>query len=85
MSTVASIVLAIGVVLWRAYEDRLAATDRAGIKARQPAAFMSLVWFATQAQQEFMGLNDGTTETWEYWLVAAMAAAIAIQLALTRR
>lgn len=51
----------------------------------QPAAFMSLVWFATQAQQEFMGLNDGTTETREYWLVAAMALAIAIQLALTRR
>ena len=72
MSTVASILFAIGVVLWRAYEDRLAATDRAGIKARQD-------------QQEFMGLNDGTTETWEYWLVAAMAAAIAIQLALTRR
>jgi len=46
---------------------------------------MSLVWFATQAQQEFMGLNDGTTETWEYWLVAAMALAIAIQLVLTRR
>ena len=72
MSTVASILFAIGVVLWRAYEDRRAATDRAGIKARQD-------------QQEFMGLNDGTTETWEYWLVAAMAAAIAIQLALTRR
>ena len=69
MSTTASILFAIGVVLWRAYEDRRAATDRAGIKA----------------QQEFMGLNDGTTETWEYWLVAAMAAAIAIQLALTRR
>ena len=72
MGTTASILFAIGVVLWRAYEDRLAATDRAGIKARQD-------------QQEFMGLNDGTTETWEYWLVAAMAAAIAIQLALTRR
>ena len=72
MSITASILFAIGVVLWRAYEDRLAATDRAGIKARQD-------------QQEFMGLNDGTTEMWEYWLVAAMAAAIAIQLALTRR
>ena len=35
MSTTASILFAIGVVLWRAYEDRLAASDRAGIKARQ--------------------------------------------------
>ena len=35
MSTTASILFAIGVVLWRAYEDRRAATDRAGIKAEQ--------------------------------------------------
>ena len=35
MSTTASILFAIGVVLWRAYEDRRAAMDRAGIKARQ--------------------------------------------------
>jgi len=60
MSTTASILFAIGVVL-------------------------GSVWWTVQAQQEFMGLNDGTTETWEYWLVAAMALAIAIQLALTRR
>jgi len=60
MSTTASILFAIGVVL-------------------------GSVWWTVQAQQEFMGLNDGTTETWEYWLVAAMALAIAIQLVLTRR
>ena len=51
----------------------------------RPALFLGSVWWTVQAQQEFMGLNDGTTETWEYWLVAAMALAIAIQLALTRR
>lgn len=50
----------------------------------QPAAFMSLVWFATQAQQEFMGLNDGTTETWEYWLVGALALSVGWAMRTTK-
>lgn len=51
----------------------------------RPAMLMGAVWFTTQAQQELMGMNDGTTETWEYWLVAVMTIAIAIQLTLTRK
>lgn len=46
----------------------------------RPVAFMGMVWFATQAQQEFMGLNEGATEQWEYYLVALMALVGAITL-----
>lgn len=50
----------------------------------KPAALMGAVWYSTQAQQEFTGSNIGSTETWEYWLVALMAVAIIIQLRLTK-
>lgn len=46
----------------------------------KPVAFMAMVWYLTQAQQEFMGLNDGSTEQWEYYLVLLMAVAGAITL-----
>ena len=36
-STVSSILLAVGFVLWRAYSDRKAAKDRAALKARVEA------------------------------------------------
>ena len=48
----------------------------------KPTALMGAVWYSTQAQQEFTGSNIGSTETWEYWLVAAMAVAVIIQLRL---
>ena len=51
----------------------------------KPLMLCGAVWYTTQAQQEFVGLNDGKTETWEYWLVALMAAAIVVQLRMTRR
>lgn len=46
----------------------------------KPVAFLAMVWYLTQAQQEFAGLNDGSTEQWEYHLVLLMAVAGAITL-----
>lgn len=44
------------------------------------AMFLASVWYLTQAAQEFMGENTGSTERWEYWLVALIAGTITIQL-----
>ena len=53
-------------------------------KVLRPTMLLASVWWTTQAQQEFMDMNDGTTQTWEYWLVALMAVAIIVQLRLTK-
>lgn len=50
-----------------------------------PTMFLAAVWFTTQAHQEFTGNNDGTTQMWEYNLVALMALVISLQLTLTRK
>jgi hypothetical protein len=44
------------------------------------SALMAAVWFSVQAQQEFTGNNTGSTQTWKYWLVSAMALVVLIQI-----
>lgn len=46
----------------------------------RPVGFMGTVWYLTQAQQEFAGLNVGVTQQWEYYLIALMAVVGAITL-----
>ena len=40
------------------------------------AAMGAAVWFTTQAAQEWNGDNEGITQTWEYWIVCALALAV---------
>ncbi|TXH47168.1 MAG: hypothetical protein E6Q97_27815 [Desulfurellales bacterium] len=40
------------------------------------AAMAAAVWWTTQAVQEWQGNNNGTEQTWEYWLVAALALSV---------
>jgi hypothetical protein len=51
----------------------------------RPSALMAAVWFSVQAQQEFAGDNTGSTQTWEYWLVASMALVVLLHIHLTKR
>ena len=50
-----------------------------------PLMMCGAVWYTTQAHQEWVGANDGSTETWEYWLVAAMALAVLLHLTKKQR
>lgn len=40
------------------------------------AAMGAAVWYTTQAAQEWNGNNEGITQQWEYWIVAALALAV---------
>lgn len=40
------------------------------------AAMAAAVWWTTQAVQEWNGNNEGITQTWEYWLVGALALSV---------
>lgn len=40
------------------------------------AAMAAAVWWTTQAVQELQGNNEGITQTWEYWLVGALALSV---------
>lgn len=40
------------------------------------AAMAAAVWYTTQAAQEWNGNNEGITQRWEYWIVAALSLSV---------